>query len=91
MLSRTSILLAGASLLALTAAAHVEGAVLVHFLMARDGTVLKAEIYKSSGHAILDREALAIIQRAGKLPAMPEQMTGETLNGIIGPITFALH
>ena len=72
-------------------AAHVEGAVLVHFLMARDGTVLKAEIYKSSGHAILDREALAMIQRAGKLPAMPEQMTGETLNGIIGPITFALH
>ena len=72
-------------------AAHIEGEVFVHFVMNRDGTVTFSEIAKSSGRPALDREALAMIQRAGKLPAMPEQMKGETLNGVIGPITFALH
>jgi len=72
-------------------AAHIEGQVFVHFVMARDGTVQSVEIAKSSGRPTLDREALAMIQRAGKLPAMPSEMKGETLNGIIGPITFSLR
>jgi protein TonB len=72
-------------------AAHIEGQVFVHFVMARDGTVQSAEIAKSSGRPALDREALAMIARAGKLPAMPSEMKGETLNGVIGPITFSLH
>jgi len=72
-------------------AAHVEGQVFVHFVMTRDGTVQSAEIAKSSGRPALDREALAMIQRAGKLPPMPEQMKGDTLNGVIGPISFVLH
>jgi protein TonB len=72
-------------------AAHVEGQVFVHFVMSRDGAVQSAEIAKSSGRPALDREALAMIQRAGKLPAMPEQMKGDTLNGVIGPISFVLH
>jgi protein TonB len=72
-------------------AAHIEGEVFVHFIMNRDGTVTFSEIAKSSGRPALDREVLAMVQRAGKLPAMPEQMKGETLNGVIGPITFTLH
>ncbi len=72
-------------------AAHIEGQVFVHFVMRRDGTVESAEIANSSGRPALDREALAMIQRAGKLPPMPAEMTGETLNGVIGPITFSLH
>lgn len=72
-------------------AAHIEGEVFVHFVMTRDGTVQLAEIAKSSGRPALDREALAMVQRAGKLPAMPEQMPGNALNGIIGPITFKLN
>jgi len=72
-------------------AAHIEGEVFVHFVMNRDGTVTFSEIAKSSGRPALDREALAMIQRAGKLPPMPEQMKGETLNGVIGPITFVLR
>ena len=72
-------------------AAHIEGQVFVHFVMARDGTVQSAEIAKSSGRPALDREALAMIARAGKLPAMPSEMKDETLNGVIGPITFSLH
>ena len=57
----------------------------------RDGTVQSAEIAKSSGRPALDREALAMVARAGKLPPMPSEMKGETLNGVIGPITFSLH
>jgi len=72
-------------------AAHIEGQVFVHFVMTRDGTVQTAEIAKSSGRPALDREALAMVQRAGRLPPMPEQMNGETLNGVIGPITFKLN
>ena len=72
-------------------AAHVEGQVFVHFVMTRDGTVLSAEIAHSSGRPALDREALAMIQRAGRLPPMPAEMKGETLNGVIGPISFTLH
>jgi TonB family protein len=59
--------------------------------MRRDGTVQSAEIAKSSGRPALDREARAMIQRAGRLPPMPAEMKGETLNGVIGPITFTLH
>jgi protein TonB len=76
---------------AVARAAHIEGQVFVHFVMTRDGTVTFSEIAKSSGRPTLDREALAMIQRAGKLPPMPEQMPGETLNGIIGPISFVLR
>lgn len=72
-------------------AAHIEGVVFVHFVMARDGTVRSAQIAKSSGRALLDREALAMIARAGRLPPMPAQMKGDVLDGIIGPITFKLR
>jgi protein TonB len=72
-------------------AAHIEGEVFVHFVMTRDGVVQSAEIAKSSGRPALDREALAMIERAGKLPAMPSEMKGDTLNGVIGPITFSLR
>jgi protein TonB len=72
-------------------AAHIEGEVFVHFVMTRDGVVQSAEIAKSSGRPALDREALAMVERAGKLPAMPAEMKGETLNAVIGPITFSLR
>lgn len=72
-------------------AAHVEGQVFVHFVMTRDGVVQSAEIARSSGRPALDREALAMVQRAGRLPPMPAEMKGETLNAVIGPITFRLR
>jgi protein TonB len=71
--------------------AHIEGVVYVHFVMARDGTVRSAEIARSSGRPLLDREALAMIARAGRLPSMPAPMKGDVLDGIIGPIRFSLH
>jgi protein TonB len=52
--------------------------------------LLSAEIARSSGRAALDREALALIDRAQPLPAMPAAMEGDTLDAIV-PINFALH
>jgi protein TonB len=70
--------------------AHIEGVVMLHFIIDRSGKVLSAEIAKSSGRPALDREALALIARAQPLPAMPAEMSGDTLDAIV-PINFALH
>ena len=47
--------------------AHIEGVVLLHFVMDASGHVTRAEIQKSSGRPALDNEALALIQRAQPL------------------------
>ena len=39
--------------------AHIEGVVMLHFVMDAQGKVLSYEIAKSSGRPILDAEALA--------------------------------
>jgi periplasmic protein TonB len=70
--------------------AHIEGVVMLHFVIDRSGKLLSAEIAKSSGRAALDREALALVARAQPLPAMPAAMEGDTLDTIV-PINFALH
>src|SRR5262245_3369838 len=51
--------------------AHIEGVVMLHFVMDANGKVLSFEIAKSSGRPVLDAEALALIQRAQPLPALP--------------------
>jgi protein TonB len=71
-------------------AAHIEGVVMVHFVMARSGKLLSAEIAQSSGRAVLDREALALMRRAEPLPPMPETLTGEVLDAVV-PVDFSLH
>ena len=48
--------------------AHIEGVVMLHFVMDAQGKVLGFEIAKSSGRPVLDNEALALIQRAQPLP-----------------------
>lgn len=70
--------------------AHIEGVVMLHFVLDRSGKVLSAQISKSSGRPVLDREALALIGRAQPLPAMPAQMSGDTLDAIV-PVDFSLH
>ena len=51
--------------------AHIEGVVMLHFVMDAQGKVVSFEIAKSSGRPVLDTEALALIQRAQPLPALP--------------------
>ena len=56
-----------------------EGAVVVHFTMDREGSVLSAEIKKSSGYDLFDEEALALLLRASPLPKPPAEVTNNQL------------
>jgi periplasmic protein TonB len=47
------------------------------------------EIAKSSGRPVLDAEALALIQRAQPLPALPADFPSSTLDAVV-PIEFSL-
>ena len=70
--------------------AHIEGVVMLHFVMDAQGKVISYEIAKSSGRPILDAEALALIQRAQPLPALPADFPTRTLDAIV-PIEFSLN
>ncbi len=67
--------------------AHIEGVVMLHFVMDAQGRVQSFEIAKSSGRPVLDAEALALIQRAQPLPALPVDYPTRTLDAIV-PIEF---
>ncbi len=69
--------------------AHIQGVVMLHFIMDADGKVISFEITKSSGRPVLDAEALALIQRAQPLPALPAVYPTRTLDAIV-PIEFSL-
>jgi protein TonB len=71
-------------------AAHIEGVVMLHFVMDADGKVVSSEIAKSSGRPVLDAEALALIQRAQPLPAIPPDFPTRTLDAVV-PIAFSLN
>jgi periplasmic protein TonB len=70
--------------------AHIEGVVMLHFVMDAQGRVLSFEIAKSSGRPVLDTEALALIQRAQPLPALPADYPSRTLDAVV-PIEFSLN
>ena len=70
--------------------ARIEGVVMLHFVMDADGKVQSAEIAKSSGRAVLDGEALALIQRAQPLPALPADFPTRSLDAVV-PIAFSLN
>ena len=72
------------------ARAHIEGVVMLHFVMDADGKVLSFEIAKSSGRPVLDNEALALIQRAQPLPPLPADFPTRTLDAVV-PIEFSLN
>jgi protein TonB len=69
--------------------AHIQGVVMLHFIMDADGKVTSFEIARSSGRPVLDAEALALIQRAQPLPALPAGYPTRTLDAIV-PIEFYL-
>ena len=70
--------------------ARITGVVMVHFVMDKTGRVATAEISQSSGKPMLDAEALALMQRAQPLPAIPPDFGKDTINAIV-PIEFSLH
>ncbi|MCH8489641.1 MAG: energy transducer TonB [Oceanicaulis sp.] len=67
-----------------------EGVAHVRFVMNRGGDVVRREIAVSSGSARLDREALALLDRAQPLPPPPPDIGGETIE-LVAPVEFFLR
>lgn len=68
-------------------ARRLQGVAHVRFTMDRQGRVLAAALERSSGHAALDREALALLQRAQPLPPPPLETLGERITLTV-PVEF---
>ncbi|HEX7007680.1 MAG TPA: energy transducer TonB [Alphaproteobacteria bacterium] len=71
-------------------ARHIEGTVLVHFVMDREGRVLSSRITRTSGHPVLDRAVEAMLERAQPLPRMPDDMPQQQLSLVV-PIQFFMR
>ena len=70
------------------AARGKSGTVVVRFVLNRAGDVIESAVTKSSGNDVLDREAVAILQRASPFPAFPAAKSG-TQDTYIAPVSFA--
>ena len=63
------------------------GLVYLHFIVAKNGTLLTSDIGKSSGSYLLDEFALDILHRSVPLPAIPERMHASQIDGVL-PMDF---
>lgn len=71
---------------------QARGVVLLNLTLSREGQVLHVSLAKSSGVPSLDKEALALPQRASPLPALPDNMVeGKSQMNITLPIRFDLR
>jgi protein TonB len=66
-----------------------EGVCYVRFTIDRQGHVLASSLDRTSGYALLDREAVALVRRADPLPAPPAEIEGETISLTV-PVEFFL-
>ncbi|GCE82657.1 energy transducer TonB [Komagataeibacter diospyri] len=67
-----------------------EGVPTVTFSMDRRGHVVSVMLASSSGHPMLDQEAVALPSRAQPLPVPPDSVAGETITLTV-PVEFYLH
>jgi protein TonB len=70
--------------------AREQGVVTVRFTVDRDGNVSDVTLKRGSGHAILDEETLALVQRVAPMPRMPATMQRERLTLSL-PIEYSLR
>ena len=66
-----------------------EAVVYIRVTINRDGTVVSYKLTQPCPYATLNRETLALINRAQPLPAPPSEITGETVEFIV-PVAFSL-
>jgi protein TonB len=69
-------------------AKRLTGGARVHLTIGSGGRLLGASLVSSSGHAILDKEALAIVRRAAPYPPIPPGMSASVV--ILAPIGFRI-
>ena len=67
-----------------------EGTALLYFVIDRSGRVLEARLQQTSGHDLLDRAVMTMIERAQPLPSMPDEMRDARLELVV-PIEFFLR
>lgn len=70
--------------------ARVQGVAQLRFRVDRRGGVLAARIERSSGSAVLDDEAVAVVARAAPLPPPPAEMPGDAVELVV-PVQFRLR
>lgn len=68
---------------------NLEGVAILSFTVGAAGQVLRYDVVKSSGYAVLDREVANMLQRAEPLPPLPLDL-GRTRLDITIPIRFEL-
>ena len=61
----------------------------VRFVLDRGGRLRSSEITASSGHPLLDRAALDLLQRAAPFPALPPDLTTDEIELVL-PIEYDL-
>ncbi|RMA79953.1 TonB family protein [Umboniibacter marinipuniceus] len=67
-----------------------EGRVTLNVTVDQAGNVVSAEITESSGHGILDREALRAVDRSAPYPRFPSELDTSTYTASV-PISFILQ
>lgn len=67
-----------------------QGRAMLRFSIDRAGNLLDYRIEKSSGYEMLDREVVAMIQRASPLPPIPSDMGTDRLEVVV-PVPFVLR
>ena len=68
----------------------IEGTAKVEFMLSAQGKILSVTVLSSSGNLSLDKEALAMVRRAGPYPRIPEEL-GLAEMKLSLPITFHLE
>lgn len=66
-----------------------EGTVIVNFAINRQGWLLSSAIHKSSGYPLLDKAALATLERSNPFPPIPKSIDRDILK-IAVPISYTL-
>lgn len=67
-----------------------QGVAMLWFRMTPAGEVLAFRLERSSGHALLDEETLALIRRAQPLPALPPEMPQQPIELVV-PLRYELR
>jgi protein TonB len=67
-----------------------EGSVTMRLRVAPSGRLIEAQVYKSSGFAVLDQQAVAMVSKAGVLPVPPEGLDAAEVPVLV-PINFRLE
>ena len=71
-------------------AEHAEGRAVLRFAVDRSGRVVRSSLQESTGHPALDKAALGILERAGRLPAPPQHLQGSRFD-IAVPVTYRVR